>query len=108
VVDFMQFQNGNLQWNIFFTRPMHDWEVDLVSSFFDPLYFLRVKQGGEVRICWIPSKRRKSEVRSYHVLSIPGSYISYPFLGRVFEGLKLFESGIFCIDDDNRKNLEFR
>jgi hypothetical protein len=72
VADHMQFRNGNLQWNIFFTRPVHDWEVDLVSSFFELLYSLRVRQGGEDRICWIPSKRRKFEVRSYyHVLSIP-------------------------------------
>jgi hypothetical protein len=30
----MQFFNGNLQWNISFSRPMHDWEVDMVTSFF--------------------------------------------------------------------------
>ena len=27
VKDHMQFQNGNIHWNIFFTRPVHDWEV---------------------------------------------------------------------------------
>jgi hypothetical protein len=30
--------NGNIQWNISFTKPLHDWEVDLISSFFDMLY----------------------------------------------------------------------
>jgi hypothetical protein len=38
VADHMQFRNENLQWNIFFTRPVHDWEVNLVSSFFELLY----------------------------------------------------------------------
>jgi hypothetical protein len=70
-----------------FTRPVHDWEVDLVSSFFELLYSLKVRQGGEDRICWIPSKRRKFEVRSYyHVLSILTSSL---FLERVFGELRL-------------------
>jgi hypothetical protein len=35
--DHVQFSNRNLQWNISFTRSIHDWEVDLVTSFFDIL-----------------------------------------------------------------------
>jgi len=46
----------------------------LVSSFLELLYSLRVRQGGEDRIYWISSKRRKFEVRSYyHVLYIHAS-----------------------------------
>jgi hypothetical protein len=50
VADHIQFGNGNLQRNIFFTRPVHDWEVEVVSSFFQ-LYSHRLRQGGEDRIC---------------------------------------------------------
>jgi hypothetical protein len=57
-----------------FTRPVCMIGRWIWSSFFEMLYSLRVRQGGEDRICWIPSKRRKFEVRSYyHVLSIPAS-----------------------------------
>jgi hypothetical protein len=64
----VQFSNGNLQW-ISFTRLVHDWEVDLVTSFFDLLYSLRLRQGIKDKICWIHSKRRTFEVISfYHVL----------------------------------------
>jgi hypothetical protein len=67
----VQFQNENLQWNRFFTRRVHDWEVEAVSYFFE-LYFHVLRQGRDDRICWIPSKMRKFEVKSYyHVLSIP-------------------------------------
>jgi hypothetical protein len=34
----MQIQNGNIHWNILFTRLVHDWEVDVVSRFFELLY----------------------------------------------------------------------
>jgi hypothetical protein len=83
----MQFWNGNIHWNIFFTRPVHDWEVEVVSVFFELLYSQRVRQGGEDKICWIPSKRKSFEVKSYYqVLSTP---VSSLFLGRVFGKLRL-------------------
>jgi hypothetical protein len=75
VADRVQFSNGNLQWNISFTKPMHDWEVDLITSFFGLLtllYSLKLRQGGEHKVCWIPSKSRKFEERSfYHALCTP-------------------------------------
>jgi hypothetical protein len=40
------------------------------------LYSLRVRQGDVDRMCWIPSKRHKFEVKSfYHVLTI---FTSFP------------------------------
>jgi hypothetical protein len=36
-----------------------------VIAFYDLLYSLKLRQGGEDRIWWIPSKRRKFEVRSF-------------------------------------------
>lgn len=56
MADHVQFCNGNLQCNVSFTKPMNDWEVDLVTPFFDRLYSLKLRQGGEDKICWIPSK----------------------------------------------------
>jgi len=48
--------------------------VDLVTSFFDLLYSLRLRQGIKDKICWIHSKRRTFEVISfYHVLWLPFS-----------------------------------
>jgi hypothetical protein len=40
----MKFRDGNINWNVIFTRPVHDWEVDVVFSFFEMLYSLRVRQ----------------------------------------------------------------
>jgi hypothetical protein len=55
----MHFQNGNLHWNIFFTRLVDDWKVEVISSFFELLYSHKVMQGDNDIICWIPSKRKK-------------------------------------------------
>jgi len=33
----MQRQNGTILWNILFSRPVHDWEVEVVSRFFEML-----------------------------------------------------------------------
>lgn len=63
MADHAQFCNDNLQWNISFTRLVHDWKVDLVTSFFDLLYSLRLRQGGVDEIYWIPSKRQTFEVK---------------------------------------------
>jgi hypothetical protein len=42
----MQTQNGNILWNIMFTRPVHDWEVEVVYQFFE-LYSHKVRYEGE-------------------------------------------------------------
>jgi adenosine deaminase len=54
----MQFRNGNIHWNIFFTRLMRDCEVEVVSDFFE-LFSQRVRQGGEDKMSWIPSTRNR-------------------------------------------------
>jgi hypothetical protein len=51
----------------------------VVSSFVELFYSHGVRQGGDDRNCWIPSKRKKFEVKSYyHVLSkFPSSLEEY-------------------------------
>jgi hypothetical protein len=46
----VQFRDENIQRKIIFSRPMQDWEVDVIFSFFD-MYPLRVRQGDVDRIC---------------------------------------------------------
>jgi hypothetical protein len=48
------------------SRPLHDWEVEVVLGFFE-LLTQRVWHGGNT-ICWIPFKRKSFEVKSYHLV----------------------------------------
>jgi hypothetical protein len=60
------------------------------------------------RICWIPPKRHKFEVKLYyHVLTIPTRPRASCFLERVFGELS-FESGIPCLDSGIRENIGVR
>ena len=34
MVDHWHFSGGNIQWNLFFTILVQDWEVELVTEFF--------------------------------------------------------------------------
>jgi hypothetical protein len=68
----MQRQNGTILWNILFSRPVHDWEVEAVSRFFEMLYNFKVRSEGEDKMCWIPTRKKSFEVKSYYkVLSSP-------------------------------------
>jgi len=70
-MDNLQVSNGVMHWNIPFLRAVQDWDVDMVLAFFG-MYFLKWRQGGENCIRWIPSKRKKFEVRSFFMSYILG------------------------------------
>ena len=85
---------------------MHDWEMDFVSSFFELFYSLILRQGDEDRICWIPFKRRKFEVRLYyHVVSILNSS-SFPWKS-IWTVKAPFEGDVLCVDNGIRENIDF-
>jgi hypothetical protein len=43
----MQFSNDSCQSKVTFIRVMHDWEMELVTSFFNLLYSIGLRRGGE-------------------------------------------------------------
>jgi hypothetical protein len=78
VVDHLLFANDTYKWNITFIRSMHVWEIEMVTSFFNHLYSIRLNRGSEDRIYWLPFKRQTFEVRFfYHALN-PLTSISFP------------------------------
>jgi hypothetical protein len=62
--------NGAIHWNVMFLRPVHDWELEEVSQFFELLYSQQIRHGGEDKICWIPSERKNFEVKSYYKMKV--------------------------------------
>jgi len=82
---------------------MHDSEVDLVTSFFDLLYSIRLRQDGEDKICWIPSKRGTFVVRSFY--SVLYFLASSLFLWKSIGELRLLREAFFfffCVDGGTR------
>jgi hypothetical protein len=65
VADHMLVHNDEVHWDMNFITLVHDWEVNIVSSSLNDLYFAR-SRGDEDKCCWVPSKRRSFEVRTFY------------------------------------------
>jgi len=69
--------------------------VDVLASFFNLLYSYRVRWRGEDKLWWPPPKDGCSmldpSAESLFVM------MTLPFVGRVFGGIRFFESGFFCL-----------
>jgi hypothetical protein len=48
-------------------RSVQDWELDVISSFFELLYSCKISHGNVDRICWSPSKKGVFEVKSFYM-----------------------------------------
>ena len=47
MVDHMNMSNGQLHWDTYFMRTMHDWELEPLSSFLCLLYSNILRRDGE-------------------------------------------------------------
>jgi hypothetical protein len=55
----------------------HDWELELFSSFFNQMYFIKLEQDGAEKLCWKPYKKGLFDVKSFCNVLIPND--SNPF-----------------------------
>jgi hypothetical protein len=74
------------QWNVSFIRVAHDWEVDVLASFFK-LYSLRVRWGGKDKFCW-PTLKDGCSMLDPSIVSLSAK-IALPSLVRVFGKTRL-------------------
>jgi hypothetical protein len=74
IADNVERSNDAIQWNVVFTRLIHDWEVESLSSFYRCLYSYKLRGVGDDKLWWLPSCKGAFEVSSfYQVLSSPRS-----------------------------------
>jgi hypothetical protein len=59
----MEHSNGIIQWNIQFSRLMHDWEVEVLVSFYKCLYDCMLRGVGVDKLWWLHSCKGLFEVR---------------------------------------------
>jgi hypothetical protein len=67
--------NGAIHWNVMFFRLVHDWELEEVSR----LYSQQIRHCGEDKICWMPSKRKNFEVKSYYKMRVNSESVDGPW-----------------------------
>jgi hypothetical protein len=79
VADHLVVVSGVYQWDISFFRAAHDWEVDVLASFFSLLYSTRVNCDGEDQLRWYPSHKGKFDVRSFYKALVCKEAIHFPW-----------------------------
>jgi hypothetical protein len=52
IADNVELSNGAAQWNIVFSRLVHDWEVEVLTSFYSWLYSYKFRGIGEDKLWW--------------------------------------------------------
>jgi hypothetical protein len=77
IADNVERSNGAVQWNIVFSRLVHDWEVEVLASFYSRLYSHKLRGIGEDKLWWIPLSKGVFEVNSFY--RVTSSYGSPPF-----------------------------
>jgi hypothetical protein len=66
VKDNFTWRNGVVEWNVIFVRAIQDWEMDVISLFFELLYSCKISRGNADCIWWFPSKKGIFEVKSFY------------------------------------------
>jgi hypothetical protein len=66
VVAHLILESGSFEWDVRFIRVAHDWEVDVLTSFFTLLYSISLDRDGEDKLWWSPSRKGKFDVRSFY------------------------------------------
>ena len=79
----MAIVNGAIHWNVLLIRLVHDRELEEVSRFFELLYSQQIRHGEMDYICWIPSKRKNFEVKSYYKVKANSEPVDGPWKSKV-------------------------
>jgi hypothetical protein len=88
-VDNLSLVGGVAHWTVLFTRYAQAWEVEMVMSFYELLYSIRVPHGEVDRVVWSLSKRRNFEVKTFYKALVCHETDSFPWKGNF--GLRLYE-----------------
>ena len=79
IADNMECSNGIIQWNIQFTRLLHDWEVEVLASFYRCLYACKMRGVRDDKLRWLPSCKGIFEVKSFYRVLSPPRPSSFPW-----------------------------
>jgi hypothetical protein len=85
VVDNLSVVGGVAQWNVLFTRYAQDWEVEMVMSFYELLYSIRIRHGEVDRVLWNLSKKKNFAVKTFYKALVchEAAYFSWKGIWRV-------------------------
>jgi hypothetical protein len=79
MADNMERSSNSIQWNIQFSRLIHDWEVEELATFYKCLYDCKLRGEGIDKLWWVPSRKGLFEVKSFYRALSPRGLRSFPW-----------------------------
>jgi len=79
VADHLIVVSGSYHWDVSFFQAAHDWEVDVLASFFSLLYSSKVDRDGVDQLWWSPSHKGTFEVRSFYKAFACKEAVQFPW-----------------------------
>jgi hypothetical protein len=79
IADSMEYSSESIQWNIQFSRLIHDWEVGDLATFYKCLYEYKLRREGRDKLWWLPSRKGVFEVKSFYRALSPHGSGSFPW-----------------------------
>jgi hypothetical protein len=79
IADSVEQSNGTPQWNIQFSRLIHDWEVEELALFYRCQYACKMRRDGKEKLWWLPSSKGMFEVKSFYRALSPRGPLSFPW-----------------------------
>ena len=86
---------NQIQWDIAFYRALRDWEHGLMEDFLNLIHSSNIQRDEEDIICWMPTKGKLSEVKSFHRVLRGVGVVNFPW--KSLQGKSPFESSFFCL-----------
>jgi hypothetical protein len=115
IADNHELMIGSHQWNVSFLHSLNDWEVEDLASFYSLLYSYML--GGKAdKIWWVPSRKKKFEVRSFYNIFISNVRLPFPWNSiwrtKALPGVAFFVwsialGKILTLDSLRKKNMVF-
>ena len=78
VDDIMYFPNG-IHWDLRFSRNVHDWELESLSSFMDLVYSIPLKGEGDDKLDWRHNPNKGFSVKEYYCCMSIVSFDPFPW-----------------------------
>jgi hypothetical protein len=79
IADNVERSNGIIHWNVQFTRLIHDWEVEVLASFYRCLYSCKLREDGGDKMWWVHSRKGSFEVKTYYLALSANGHSAFPW-----------------------------
>jgi hypothetical protein len=97
--------SGSIKWDVSFIRAAHNWEVDVLASFFTLLYSISVSRKREDQLWWFPVNKWIFDVRSYYKILACKKVASALPLEKYLAYKGSLESRFFYLISSTREDL---